>query len=89
MTTPATLILNKNAGNTDKVDSAELLTILGEIGFAAECRETESEAELDEVLSHAQGLVIAAGGDGTLPRSGAAACGQKGSAGADPIGHGQ
>lgn len=66
MITPATLILNKNAGSTDRISSEELLTALAQAGYDAICRQTESEDELDDILADTEGLVIAAGGDGTL-----------------------
>ncbi len=62
----ATLIFNKNAGGTSQYTPEELVGGLAEAGYEAVYRETGSEEELDEVLSSVEGLVVAAGGDGTL-----------------------
>ena len=62
----ATLIFNKNAGGTSQYRPEDLIAGLAEAGYEAVYRETASEEELDGVLSSLEGLVVAAGGDGTL-----------------------
>ena len=62
----ATLIFNPNAGNTDQMSVEEILSALEESGFTASYFATENEEELDDILSVVEGLVVAAGGDGTI-----------------------
>jgi diacylglycerol kinase (ATP) len=64
----ALLIYNPNAG-TFRVKTAtpdELASALNTVGFRPVYRATKTEAELDGVLEDVDGLVVAAGGDGTL-----------------------
>jgi diacylglycerol kinase family enzyme len=61
----AHLIYNENAGG--KGPSVEdLQTALEGVGFEAVCYDTDSVEELDPILDNAEGLVVAAGGDGTV-----------------------
>lgn len=62
----ATLIYNPNAGNTDQMSVEEILSSLEDSGFTASYAPTESEDELDDILSVVEGVVVAAGGDGTI-----------------------
>ena len=62
----ATLIYNPNARATTTSPSEELQEALIKAGYQPVCRITASEQELDEVLAGIEGLVIAAGGDGSL-----------------------
>ena len=62
----ATLIYNPNAGGGGGPDPDDLVSMLEEVGFAAEYRPTESPAELDGVFRNGEGLVVVAGGDGTI-----------------------
>ena len=62
----ATLIYNGNAGgvNGNKIDA--FAEALHEADFEPVCKATSSEEELDPILENIEGLVIAAGGDGTF-----------------------
>ena len=62
----ATLIYNGNSGGAKSTSADALQELLEEVGFAPVYKETQSEADLDEVLAETQGLVVAAGGDGTV-----------------------
>lgn len=62
----ATLIYNPNARSTTATPPEELQEALLKAGYQPVCRTTASEEELDEVLADIEGLVIAAGGDGSL-----------------------
>lgn len=62
----AHLIFNANAGGTDDLDPEALQAALRDAGYAPVCHTTESEAALDEVLDEAEGLVVIAGGDGSV-----------------------
>lgn len=62
----ATLIYNQNARSTDTVTPEELQEALVKVGYNPVYKATSSEEDLDEALEDATGLVIAAGGDGTL-----------------------
>jgi diacylglycerol kinase (ATP) len=62
----ATLIYNPNARSTTTTPPEELQEALLKAGYQPVCRTTASEEELDEVLAGIEGLVIAAGGDGSL-----------------------
>ncbi len=48
------------------LEPGEILAGLESAGFEAVYRPTESEADLDEALEGVQGLVVTAGGDGTV-----------------------
>ena len=63
--TPATLIFNPNAGG-DALTVDDLLTALMDAGLRPTYTPTETEEELTPVLEQVEGVVIAAGGDGTL-----------------------
>ncbi len=62
----ATLIYNANAGSTSSTPVEDLLTALQGVGYEPVCPNTTTEDELDDVLRDVRGLVIAAGGDGTI-----------------------
>lgn len=62
----ATLIYNQSAGSTGQTTAADLLAALQTAGYDPVCPDTSSEAELDDVLRQVRGLVVAAGGDGTI-----------------------
>lgn len=62
----ATLIFNRNAGGSNAVDLEDALDAIRDAGFEPVYRPTRNEADLDAALSHADGLIVAAGGDGTL-----------------------
>lgn len=61
----ATLIYNHNAGSTGDDEIEALKEALREAGYAPVYKETNCEADLDTVLTDVEGLVVAAGGDGT------------------------
>ncbi|HZD09841.1 MAG TPA: diacylglycerol kinase family protein [Candidatus Binatia bacterium] len=62
----ATLIFNRNAGGSDALDLEEALDAMRLAGYEPVYRPTNSEEDLDAALAHADGLIVAAGGDGTL-----------------------
>lgn len=62
----ATLIYNPRAGGSSGVSSDQLLEALREAGYRTVYRPTRSEGDLDDALAGVQGLVVVAGGDGTL-----------------------
>jgi diacylglycerol kinase family enzyme len=62
----ATLIYNRNAGGSDALDAEEALDALRDAGYEPVYRPTRQEKDLDSALEHVEGLVVAAGGDGTL-----------------------
>ncbi len=62
----ATLVFNARAGGSKRVSAERLVRMLEASGFSPVYRHTEDEAELDEVLALERGLVVAAGGDGTV-----------------------
>lgn len=62
----ATLIYNPHAGLMPQLEAGEILDALKSEGFDPVYRPTESEADLDEALSGVRGLVVTAGGDGTV-----------------------
>jgi diacylglycerol kinase family enzyme len=61
----ATLIYNENAGVTANVSAEELEQALRSVGYDPVSRSPGTPEELDAILAEIQGLVIAAGGDGT------------------------
>ncbi len=62
----ATLIYNGNAGGVNGNRVGAFAKALHEAGFEPVCEATSSEEELDLILENVEGLVIAAGGDGTF-----------------------
>lgn len=62
----ATLIYNKNAGRADQTHPEKLVEALRWMGYEPDCRATGSENELDQALADVTGLVVVAGGDGTV-----------------------
>ncbi|RPI32305.1 MAG: diacylglycerol kinase family lipid kinase [Chloroflexota bacterium] len=63
----ATLIYNPNSGSAGRVTSDELLEALLRAGYYPVYKATSSEQDLDAILSsHRGGLVVVAGGDGTV-----------------------
>ena len=62
----ATLIYNGNSGGADSVSADELQAALEDAGFSPVYEETEEESDLDRVLEDIEGLVVTAGGDGTV-----------------------
>lgn len=62
----ATLIYNPNSGGTNNITPEELQEALREVGYEPRYEATETEQDLDAVLAAAQGLVVTAGGDGTV-----------------------
>ncbi|HLE15516.1 MAG TPA: diacylglycerol kinase family protein [Anaerolineales bacterium] len=62
----ATLVYNPNAGRTAQVGVEDLLGALKNAGFEAWYSPTDTEDELDATLRNVEGLVVAAGGDGTI-----------------------
>jgi diacylglycerol kinase family enzyme len=66
MSTAATVIFNANAGGTKGIPLDELIAGLREQGYDPVHRATEQESDLDRALADAAGLVLVAGGDGTI-----------------------
>jgi diacylglycerol kinase family enzyme len=62
----ATLIYNSTAGSTAGVTPESLLDGLRAAGFDARYQPTSCEDDLDGALAGASGLVVVAGGDGTV-----------------------
>lgn len=62
----ATLIYNRNAGGSRALDVEDALDALRDAGYEPVYRPTRSEHDLDSALAKADGLIVAAGGDGTL-----------------------
>jgi diacylglycerol kinase family enzyme len=62
----ATLIYNPLARGAGAAGSEALLEALAQAGFEPRHLATESEADLDEALRNARGLIVVAGGDGTF-----------------------
>lgn len=62
----ATLIYNAGAGSSHHTSPQELQAALREAGFDPVYRATAQEDDLDAVLADAAGVVVAAGGDGTV-----------------------
>ncbi|WP_045234369.1 diacylglycerol/lipid kinase family protein [Deinococcus pimensis] len=62
----AHLIVNPNAGSTRGLDSDALTDALHLAGYDPVYRATADETELAEALDGAEGLVVVAGGDGTV-----------------------
>jgi diacylglycerol kinase family enzyme len=59
------LIYNPNAGISG-ASVEELQEALHQVGFSPVYQETNTEEDLDPILSNANGLIVAAGGDGTV-----------------------
>lgn len=62
----ATLIYNPHARGTTDLSSEALLEALRNVGYSANYRATNGKDDLDEALVGAEGLIVVAGGDGTL-----------------------
>jgi diacylglycerol kinase family enzyme len=62
----ATLIFNPNSGLVNLVTPRQLEEALRAAGYAVDYQPTSGEEDLDEVLEDVEGLVVAAGGDGTV-----------------------
>ena len=62
----AILIYNPNSGITPKHSPEDLQEALTEAGYEPVYQATSTEAELDSILADARGLVVTAGGDGTV-----------------------
>lgn len=62
----ATLIYNPHAGGAAELSSETLLRALRDAGYTANHPKTESEDDLEAALAEVEGLVVIAGGDGTL-----------------------
>lgn len=62
----ALLIYNGKAKDVESVSPDELQQALLEVGYQPVYKATSSEEDLDEILREAEGLVVVAGGDGTL-----------------------
>lgn len=62
----ATLIFNPNSGGNSQVSPDDLLTALEQAGYDPVYRPTNSEADLPPILEDASGLVVVAGGDGSV-----------------------
>jgi len=62
----ATLIYNRNAGGIDQAAVEDLREAIQEAGYQPVYKATSSQEELDPILADIEGLVIAAGGDGTI-----------------------
>lgn len=62
----ARLIYNPAAGSTDQLPAEEILAALDGVGYEAVYTPTESESDLDTVLQQENGLIVIAGGDGTV-----------------------
>lgn len=64
----ATLIFNETAGalGNGNLTAEELQDALRQAGFVPVYEATEQESDLDRILQKAEGLIVAAGGDGTI-----------------------
>ena len=62
----ATLIYNPNSGGADQVHPEALLNALRDAGFYPVYEATKTESDLDRVLTNAKGLLVIAGGDGSV-----------------------
>jgi diacylglycerol kinase family enzyme len=62
----ARLIYNPAAGSTDQLSAEAILEALGSAGYEPVYTPTESEGDLDGVLQGENGLIVVAGGDGTV-----------------------
>ncbi len=62
----ATLIYNENARGIDVVTPDELQEALRHVGYHPVYKATSCEADLDAILRDVEGLIVTAGGDGTL-----------------------
>jgi len=62
----AILIYNPQAGNTSDLTPDDILNALRQAGFDPVYLPTTQEIELDTVLANAKGLVVVAGGDGSI-----------------------
>lgn len=62
----AHLIYNTQAGSINGCTVEALQSALEQVGYAPVCSATESEAALDDILEDISGLVVVAGGDGSV-----------------------
>ncbi len=62
----ATLIYNPNSGGIAQTSPEQLTEALHRAGYNPIYQATSSENDLDPILAEARGLVVSAGGDGTL-----------------------
>jgi diacylglycerol kinase family enzyme len=62
----ATLVYNLTAGGGNQASPDDLVAWLAQAGFQPVYEATSSEEDLNAVLGQANGLVVAAGGDGTV-----------------------
>lgn len=62
----ATLIYNPNARATQTITPEEILQALLQAGYEPVYLATDSEQDLDQVLKEIEGLVVVAGGDGSV-----------------------
>lgn len=62
----AHLVFNPNSGGAEKLTPEMLKEALNKAGYQPVYQATTCEEDLDEVLQHADGLVVVAGGDGSL-----------------------
>lgn len=62
----AVLIYNPNAGALGSIDLENLMKVLKSSGIDAVYRVTEAESDIDDILKDPPGVVLAAGGDGTV-----------------------
>lgn len=62
----ATLIYNPNAGSTTQLSPDKLLDALQQVGYDPIYSPTLQENDLDQALADAKGLVVVAGGDGSI-----------------------
>jgi diacylglycerol kinase (ATP) len=63
---PATLIYNANAGNSAGMEPDALQAMLLDAGLEPVYHATERAEELDEIFAATEGVVVVAGGDGTI-----------------------
>jgi diacylglycerol kinase family enzyme len=62
----ARLVYNQSAGMRHNITADDLVEALHQAGYDCVYTETDSEADLDPILADAEGLIVAAGGDGTV-----------------------
>ena len=62
----ATLIYNPNAGSTARISPDKLIEALRQAGYDPIYAPTLLEDDLDQALAEAKGLVVVAGGDGSI-----------------------
>jgi diacylglycerol kinase family enzyme len=62
----ATIIYNRNARSIDNISLDDLKEALQKVGYQPVYKATSSKEDLDAALADIEGLVVAAGGDGTI-----------------------